>query len=157
MLDVLLPGLPLALLGTLAAGVPIACVLARLPAARLEAARLALVAAAVPAGAVAVWPDRLPPAPSRLLAPLAGIMAAQGWPPLHLMLGALPVLLLPLVRTLARLPAGQRRTGRGLGAGPVTMLRLVWLPQLGVPLLLGAALAALLDLAAMLPYPGGSP
>ena len=155
MLHSILPGL--ALLGTLAVGVPATWTLALLPAARLEAARLALVATIIPAAAVAVWPAQLPPALSRPLAPIAGLMIARGWPPLHLILGALPMLLLPLARTLARLPAGQRRAGRGLGAGPVAMLRLVWLPQLGAPLLLGAALAALLDLVATLPYPGGSP
>ncbi len=151
-------GLPwLALLGTVAIGMPATCTLALLPAARLEAVRLALVATVIPAAAMAVWPAQLPPALSRPLSPMAGLMTARGWPPLHLILGALPMLLLPLARTLARLPAGQRRAGRGLGAGSVTMLRLVWLPQLVPPLLLGAALAALLDLVATLPYPGGSP
>ena len=150
-----LPGVATALLLSSAIAVPAACGLALLPAALLEAAGLALLAGLIPAAAVAVWPDRLPVSVSRsVLRPLAGIAAAHGWPPLHLVLGALPALLLPLAWTMARLPAGQRRAGSGLGAGPVLMLRLVWLPQLAPPVLLGLLLAFLLDLAALLPYPG---
>ncbi len=150
-----LPGVAAALLGSSAVAVPAACALALLPATLIEAACLALLAGLVPAAMAAVWPDQVPAPVSRsLLRPLAGVAAAHGWPPLHLVLGALPVLLLPLARTIARLPAGQRRAGNGLGAGPVLMLRLVWLPQLAPPVVLGLLLAFLLDLAALLPYPG---
>ena len=142
------------LLGSLAVAAPAGCLLALLPPAMLRAACTALVAILIPAGVVAVWPEWVPPA---LAWHLPGLAARHGWPPLHLVLGALPVLLLPLARTMARLPAGQRRAGSGLGAGPVAMLRLVWLPQFGPPILLGAGLAVLLNLAALLSSPGRFP
>ena len=149
--SMLVEALPQALLGSVAVAAPVACLLASLPAATLRLACTALVAVLIPAGAVAVWPGWVPQALARHL-PLTGLAAGHGWPPLHLVLGALPA-----PGPLARLPAGQRRAGSGLGAGPVAMLRLVWLPQLGPPALLGMGLAVLLDLAALLSSPGPFP
>ena len=140
-------GLLTALLASLAIGLPIVCVLARLPGRILHAVEVVLVAVLIPAACLVVWPRLLPQ-------PLASLVAVPGGPSWTLVLGTLPVLLLPLLRTLERLPPGQGRAGAGLGAGPVVMLRLVWLPQLGFPLLLGVLLASLLDLAALLSYPG---
>ena len=141
------PGMLTALLASLAIGLPVVWVLARLPGRIRRAVRVVLVAVLIPGACLAVWPGLLP-------LPPVGLGAARiGLSP-NLVLGGLPVLLLPLLRRMERLPHGQRRASTGLGAGPIAMLRLVWLPQLGGPLLLGVLLASLLDLAALLPYPG---
>ena len=66
-----------------------------------------------------------------------------------LVLGVLPVLVLPVLSRLAGMLDGQVRAASGLGAGRIAILRLVWLPQLGPPGLLGASLAGLVDLAAL--------
>ncbi|GAA4475296.1 hypothetical protein [Gluconacetobacter asukensis] len=52
-----------------------------------------------------------------------------------------PLVLLPLLRALDRLPPGLARTAAGLGAGRVVRLRGLWLPLLG-PAALGAAVLA---------------
>ena len=66
-----------------------------------------------------------------------------------LVLGVLPLLVLPALSRLAGMLDGQVRAASGLGAGRIAILRLVWLPQLGPPGLLGALLAGLVDLAAL--------
>ncbi|GBQ23707.1 hypothetical protein ACLRDC_07425 [Gluconacetobacter sacchari] len=52
-----------------------------------------------------------------------------------------PLVLLPLLRGLDRLPPGLARTARGLGAGRGARLRGLWLPLLGPAVLAAAALA----------------
>ncbi len=66
-----------------------------------------------------------------------------------LVLGVLPLLVLPALSRLAGMLDGQVRAASGLGAGRIAILRLVWLPQMGPPGLLGALLAGLVDLAAL--------
>lgn len=53
-----------------------------------------------------------------------------------------PLVLLPLLRALDRLPPGLTRTATGLGAGWRARLRGLWLPLLGPVALAAAALAA---------------
>lgn len=109
---------------------------------RMVATQL-VVALLLPAAVIALRPALLAIA-------LDGLVRPTGLrPPLHLVLGAMPLLLLPLISVLSRLPPGQARAAAGLGAGPAATLRLVWLPQLAPPLLLGLALAGLLDLVAV--------
>lgn len=109
---------------------------------RMVATQL-LVALLLPAAVIALRPGMLATG-------LAGLVRPTGLrPPLHLVLGAMPLLLLPLIAVLSRLPPGQARAAAGLGAGPAATLRLVWLPQLAPPLLLGLALAGSLDLVAV--------
>lgn len=109
---------------------------------RMVATQL-VVALLLPAAVIALRPALLAIA-------LDGLVRPTGLrPPLHLVLGAMPLLLLPLISVLSRLPSGQARAAAGLGAGPAATLRLVWLPQLAPPLLLGLALAGLLDLTAV--------
>ena len=60
------------------------------------------------------------------------------------MLGPVPLLLLPVLHVLARMPPGQARAASGLGAGPAARLRLLWLPQLAPACLLGLVLAIML-------------
>ncbi len=75
------------------------------------------------------------------------------------LLGALPLLLLPVLGVLARMPPGQARAAAGLGAGAAARLRLLWLPQLGPACLLGLTLAATLAVVAeaLLSSPSGWP
>ena len=68
---------------------------------------------------------------------------------MFMILGGLPLLVLPVLCRLARMLNGQVRAASGLGAGRIAILRLVWLPQLGPAALLGGFLIALLDLAAL--------
>lgn len=138
-------GMVLGALGaTLLLAAAAAATLAALPLRWRRHARQALLALLLPCACLAIWPGLLAvplgAAPHRP----AGLR-----PPLHLVLGALPLLLLPLASVLARLPPGQGRAAAGLGAGRVATLRLVWLPQLMPSLLLGLGLAALLDLASL--------
>lgn len=127
----------------LAAGA-VAGLLAGLPRAWLTGARHGLLVLLIPAACLATWPG-LRHAVIRGL----GVPAVPLRPPPHLVLGVLPLLLLPVLHALARMPPGQRRAAAGLGAGWVAILRLVWLPQLGPSILLGILLGALLDLAAL--------
>ncbi len=66
-----------------------------------------------------------------------------------MILGVLPLLVLPVLCRLAGMRDGQVRAASGLGAGRIAILRLVWLPQLGPAALLGGVLGGLLDLAAL--------
>lgn len=120
------------------------CTVAVLPRSWLPGIRQALLALLLPAVCLTVSPGIRLAVRHSLSLPAMPI-----WPPVHLLLGVLPVLLLPLLGVLARMPAGQRRAAAGLGARGLAMLRLVWLPQLGPSVLLGLLLAALLDLAAV--------
>ncbi|MFW7268689.1 hypothetical protein ACMAUO_12050 [Gluconacetobacter sp. Hr-1-5] len=52
-----------------------------------------------------------------------------------------PLVLLPLLRALDRLPPGLARTAAGLGAGRAVRLRGLWLPLLGPAALVAAVLA----------------
>lgn len=52
-----------------------------------------------------------------------------------------PLVLLPLLRALDRLPPGLTRTAAGLGAGRLVRLRGLWLPLLGPSALAAAVLA----------------
>ena len=91
--------------------------------------------------------------PGIVLAPRPALSAAPGPGAgpraAFLVLGALPLLVLPALSRLAGMLDGQVRAASGLGAGRIAILRLVWLPQMGPPGLLGALLAGLLDLAAL--------
>ena len=82
-----------------------------------------------------------------------GLFAARGLDAgsraASLVLGVLPLLVLPALSRLAGMLDGQIRASSVLGAGRIAILRLVWLPQLGPPGLLGALLAGLVDLAAL--------
>lgn len=134
------------MLGSCAIGVALAGLLAGLPRVWLTGARHVLLALLIPAACLAAWPDLRHGVIRRLGLGLPGVSL---WPPPHLVLGTLPLLLLPVLNALARMPPGQRRAATGLGAGWVAILRLVWLPQLGPSILLGVLLAALLDVAAL--------
>ncbi len=68
---------------------------------------------------------------------------------MFMILGVLPLLVLPVLAQLAGMLDGQVRAASGLGAGRIAILRLVWLPQLGPAALLGASLAGLLDFATL--------
>ncbi|WP_419727853.1 hypothetical protein [Lichenicola sp.] len=157
-----------ALLGSVAASCLLLGVMARLPAATpmrggrlpmrrrtLASARQLMLALLIPAAALTIWPElllipffhRLPPS---LQQPLAWLHETGAGVPLRLVIGTLPAMLLPLLGGLSRMPAGQARAGAGLGARLPTMLRLVWLPQLGPTLALGLLLAAAIDAAALL-------
>ena len=68
---------------------------------------------------------------------------------MFMILGVLPLLVLPVLVRLAGMLEGQVRAASGLGAGRIAILRLVWLPQLGPAALLGGSLAGLLDLATL--------
>ncbi len=93
-----------------------------------------------------------------LLVPGIALASRSEWLPgrqgagaraMFMILGVLPLLLLPVLARLAGMLDGQVRAASGLGAGRIAILRLVWLPQLGPAALLGASLAGLLDLAAL--------
>lgn len=132
-----------ALVGSLVLAVAAAGALAIMPRAWLATSHGLLLVLLIPAAWFAMWPPpHLPAWPT-----------ASTWPPLRLTIGAMPLLLLPPLRALARMPPNQRRAAAGLGAGPAAMLRLVWLPQLAPSMLLGVLLAALLDLAALILLP----
>ncbi len=103
---------------------------------RRAAQQLALVLL-VPGVFLAIRPERLPVA----YGPGAGAMP--------LILGVLPLLMLPVLSRLAGMLDGQVRAASGLGAGRIAILRLVWLPQLGPPGLLGTLLSGLLTLVAL--------
>lgn len=66
-----------------------------------------------------------------------------------MILGVLPLLVLPVLARLAGMLDGQVRAASALGAGQIAVLRLVWLPQLGPAALLGGSLAGLLDVATL--------
>ncbi len=68
---------------------------------------------------------------------------------MFMILGVLPLLVLPVLVRLTGMLEGQVRAASGLGAGRIAILRLVWLPQLGPAALLGGSLAGLLDLATL--------
>ena len=91
--------------------------------------------------------------PGMVLAVCPALFAAHGFDAgtraAFLVLGVLPLLVLPALSRLAGMLDGQVRAASGLGAGRIAILRLVWLPQMGPPGLLGALLAGLLDLAAL--------
>ena len=126
------------LLGSLLLGVAITSGVAILRRWWRRAARQLALALLVPGIVLAICPE--------LLAahnPDAGSRAAS------LVLGVLPVLVLPALSRLSGMLDGQVRAASGLGAGRIAILRLVWLPQLGPPGLLGALLAGLVDLAAL--------
>ncbi len=81
------------------------------------------------------------------LALAAGLWPGWWQPALLLaarMLGPVPLLLLPVLHVLARMPPGQARAASGLGAGPAARLRLLWLPQLAPACLSGLVLALML-------------
>ena len=93
-----------------------------------------------------------------LLVPGIALASRSEWLPggqgagaraMFMILGVLPLLLLPVLARLAGMLDGQVRAASGLGAGRIAILRLVWLPQLGPAALLGVSLAGLLDLAAL--------
>ncbi len=127
------------LLGSLLLGAATACVVASLHRRWRRAARQLALALLIPGIVLALRPAGLPV--------LHGLDA--GIPAAPLVLGALPLLMLPMLSRLAGMLDGQVRAASGLGAGRIAILRLVWLPQLGPPGLLGALLGALLDLAAL--------
>lgn len=128
-------------------GIVVAASLAGAPRRSLILVRQVALALLLPAAALAIWP-RL------LLILLPGLHPDAGWhvPRVvaRLIGGTLPVMLLPVLAALIRMPAGQVRAAAGLGAGRSAMLRLVWLPQLGPPLMLGWLLTAAIDVAALL-------
>lgn len=126
------------LLGLIAAGVLLAtpCRVVRL----LRATILVLL---LPASFLVVWPGLVRAAPP-------GLALRFPWPVARLVLGAAPLLLLPLLSVRLGMPSGQARAAAGLGAGPLATMRLVWLPQLGPALAVGLALAAALDVVALL-------
>ena len=121
---------------------------------RLAAARQLMLMLLIPAAASSIWPgmvliplfNSLPQGLQHLMGWLHGTGAGL---PLRLVLGTLPAMLLPVLQGLSRMPDGQARAGAGLGAGSATMLRLIWLPQLGPVLALGLLLAAAVDVAAL--------
>ncbi len=125
--------------GSLLLGIAISSGVALLRRRWRRAARQLALALLVPGIVLAIRPDILPAAHG----PDAGSRAAS------LVLGVLPLLVLPVLSRLAGMLDGQVRAASGLGAGRIAILRLVWLPQLGPPVLLGALLAGLLDLAAL--------
>jgi len=130
-----LPSAALFAAGTFAATLLLATVAARGAPRRLELGQQITLLLLIPGLVLALEPAMLPSFPGRHL-----------W---TLILGPLPLGLLPLLRTLRRAPAGQARAAAGLGASPAARLRRLWLPQLG-PALLGALLLILvLDLAAL--------
>ncbi|MCQ8279949.1 hypothetical protein NFI95_16015 [Acetobacteraceae bacterium KSS8] len=65
-------------------------------------------------------------------------------------LGTLPLLALPALWSLGRMPKGQVRAARGLGAGAGAQFRLLWWPQMGPACLAGLLLAGGTDAAALL-------
>ncbi len=125
------------LLASLLLGVAATWVVASLHRRWRRAARQLALVLLVPGIVLAVRPERLAVAQG----PAAGAML--------LILGVLPVLMLPVLSRLAGMLDGQVRTASGLGAGRIAILRLVWLPQLGWPVLLGTLLSGLLDLVAL--------
>lgn len=136
-----------ALSGSLLLGITVAAALAGIDRRSLIIVRQTALAVLVPAVAVAIWP-RL------LLVLLPGLQLGDQWHALRttmrLVAGTLPLMLLPVLAALIRMPAGQMRAAAGLGAGRSAMLLLVWLPQLGRPLMLSWLLTAAIDLAALL-------
>ena len=127
------------LLGSLLLGVATAWVVASLRCRWRRAARQLALVFLVPGIILATCPGRLPIAHG----------LDDGTRTALLVLGVLPLLMLPVLSRLAGVVDGQVRAASGLGAGRVAILRLVWLPQLGPPGLLGALLAGLVDLAAL--------
>ena len=126
------------LLGSLLLGLAIASGVALLGRWWRRAARQMALVLLVPGIVLAVRP-----------APFAAHGPGAGTRTVFLVLGVLPLLVLPALSRLAGMLDGQIRAASGLGAGPIAILRLVWLPQLGPPGLLGALLAGLVDLAAL--------
>ncbi len=125
------------LLVSLTLGTTIAWMVASLHRRWRRAARQLALALLVPGVALALRPEWL------LDARDAGARSTS------MVLGVLPLLVLPVLSRLAGMLDGQVRAASGLGAGRIAILRLVWLPQLGPAALLGALLAGLLDLAAL--------
>jgi ABC-type spermidine/putrescine transport system permease subunit II len=136
-----------ALSGSLVLGIAAAAALAGISRRSLILVRQAALALLVPAAALAIWP-------TLFLVLLPGLQPGAEWHALRitmrLIAGTLPVMLLPVLAALIRMPAGQMRAAAGLGAGRPAMLLLVWLPQLGPLLMLGWLLTAAIDLAALL-------
>ena len=129
------------LLESLLLGAATAAVVASLPWSWRRAARQLALALLVPGIILAFRPEWLPGA--------SGLRAGVRPTPLALVLGVLPLLMLPVLSRLAGMLDGQVRAASGLGAGRIAILRLVWLPQLGPAALLGGLLAGLVDLAAL--------
>lgn len=136
---------------TLATALPVSCSLGVLAASGFAAAparvvtllRSVALALLIPAAALTIWPSLLLlPKPVLIPDPV----------PARLVAGTLPALLLPILARCARLPPGQARAAAGLGAGPLAMIRLVWLPQLAPPVATGLLLVTMLDLAATLQH-----
>lgn len=127
----------LCLLVSLLLGAAIVWVAASLHHRWRRAVRQLALALLVPGIALALRPEWLPGAHE------AGTRAV------FMILGVLPLLVLPVLSRLAGMLDGQVRAASGLGAGRIAILRLVWLPQLGPPGLLGGLLGGLLDLAAL--------
>lgn len=127
-------------------GIAVTAAFAGIPRRSLILVRQTALAMLVPAAALAIWP--------RLLLVLLPGLPSTEWHALRitmrLVAGTLPVMLLPVLAALIRMPAGQMRAAASLGAGRPAMLLLVWLPQLGPPLMLGWLLTAAIDLAALL-------
>ncbi|MGI4958832.1 MAG: hypothetical protein ACRYGI_14725 [Janthinobacterium lividum] len=136
-----------ALSGSLVLGIIVTAILAGTRRRSLTVVRQTALALLIPAAALAIWP-RL------LLVVLPGLQPGPEWHALRvtirLVAGTLPVMLVPVLAALIRMPAGQMRAAAGLGAGRWAMLLLVWLPQLGPPLMLGWLLTAAIDLATLL-------
>lgn len=136
-----------ALSSSLVLGILVTAVLVGIRRSSLILIRQTALALLVPAAALAIWP-RL------LLVLLPGLQPGPEWHALRVVMrlvaGALPVMLLPVLAALIRMPAGQMRAASGLGAGRSATLLLVWLPQLGPSLMLGWLLTAAVDLAALL-------
>ena len=133
----ILPAGVACLLGSLLLGVAITSGVALLRRWWRRAARQLALALLVPGIVVAIRPE------------LAAHGLDAGTRAAFLVLGVLPLLVLPALSRLAGMLDGQVRAASGLGAGRIAILRLVWLPQVGPPGLLGALLAGLLDLAAL--------
>ena len=125
------------LLASLLLGVAAAWVVASLHRWWRRAARQLALVLLVPGIVLAIRPEGLP------------VAHGPGAGAIPLILGILPLLMLPVLSRMAGTLDGQVRTASGLGAGRIAILRLVWLPQLGPPVLLGALLGALLDLVAL--------
>ncbi len=125
------------LLASLLLGVTTAWVVASLHRRWRRAARQLALVLLVPGIVLAIRPGSLP------------VAHGLGAGALPLILGVLPLLMLPVLSRLAGMLEGQVRTASGLGAGRIAILRLVWLPQLAPPALLGTLLGGLLDLVAL--------
>ncbi len=95
--------------------------------------------------------------PGSIAAILLPVLLARPMPPFVLLLWrialALPVVMLPLLLALGRMQRHQSRAAAGLGANWLDRLRWLWLPQLGLGIMVSLLLAVLF---AMLFTPGGA-